>query len=222
MPTTVRTIRLPTDKEVDPEIQPFVKSGMDFCMETLLNLTPDERNRTREMLKRNKVTYFRQALDAMGREDDVDEAFWYALDKVDFFPRPWEKQLSKIECRKRMTEWNDAVEEYITTQRDPRPRIHIEVEAKIGMDGGPLYKSCYAENCGKAEKRDVESLRRCGGCELVWYCSKECQTKSWKEDGHKSECKGGTVRAQQSDSQWAMEQATLGMQGLAGMQAMGL
>ncbi|ESK90217.1 hypothetical protein Moror_7722 [Moniliophthora roreri MCA 2997] len=217
MPATVRTIRLPTDKEADPEIQPFIKNGMDFYMKTLLNMTPDERNQTMEMVQREKVTYFRQVLNVMGREDEVDEAFWYALDKVDFFPRPWEKQLSKVECRKRMTEWNDAVEEYITTQRDPRSRIDIEVEAKIGMDGGPLYKFCYAEDCDNAEKRDVESLRRCGGCGLVWYCSKECQKKSWKEEGHKSECKGGAVRAQQSHSQWAMEQAVLGMQGLAGM-----
>ncbi|PSS21914.1 hypothetical protein M430DRAFT_218734 [Amorphotheca resinae ATCC 22711] len=32
-------------------------------------------------------------------------------------------------------------------------------------------------------------LFRCRGCESVWYCDKECQTRGWSEKGHKVECK---------------------------------
>ena len=30
--------------------------------------------------------------------------------------------------------------------------------------------------------------KRCGGCRVRWYCSKECQTLHWKKGGHKREC----------------------------------
>jgi len=35
----------------------------------------------------------------------------------------------------------------------------------------------------------VDDLKRCSKCELQWYCSKTCQTKDWKEGGHKQDCR---------------------------------
>ncbi|KAL5530444.1 hypothetical protein ACEPAF_6702 [Sanghuangporus sanghuang] len=47
-------------------------------------------------------------------------------------------------------------------------------------------KGCY--KCSKmADSKKPGSLLFCGGCRIVEYCSKECQTSGWKE--HKTECK---------------------------------
>lgn len=37
-----------------------------------------------------------------------------------------------------------------------------------------------------------EELKKCGACKMARYCSKECQTKHWKE-GHKRTCKAMPV-----------------------------
>jgi hypothetical protein len=37
----------------------------------------------------------------------------------------------------------------------------------------------------------ILSFRYCGQCKVVSYCSKECQTKNWKEQ-HKNWCKDKT------------------------------
>lgn len=66
-----------------------------------------------------------------------------------------------------MNEWNGAVDRYIATKKDPRPRFDIELEAKIGPHGGPLYRECEAEDCDRVECRDVEKLKCCGSCKLV-------------------------------------------------------
>ncbi|KAI9759857.1 MAG: hypothetical protein M4579_002064 [Chaenotheca gracillima] len=44
-------------------------------------------------------------------------------------------------------------------------------------------KACHA--CGKLGKE----YQRCQRCELVYYCSKECQVKGWTEHGHREDCK---------------------------------
>ena len=43
--------------------------------------------------------------------------------------------------------------------------------------------------CSKSESRDGAKLTRCGGCLRVYYCSKACQVRDWKEGGHKQLCK---------------------------------
>ena len=48
-------------------------------------------------------------------------------------------------------------------------------------DGRTLEASC------KACKKYVKDLKRCGKCGMVYYCSKECQIKDWKD--HKEDCK---------------------------------
>ena len=71
-----------------------------------------------------------------------------------------------------MKQWNKAVDEYIETDGSLRDRFEVEYKAKIGIDGGPLYKTCSAPGCGKVEKRDIPSVMRCSGCTLVSvkYC----------------------------------------------------
>ncbi|KAJ7189203.1 hypothetical protein C8R46DRAFT_1056805, partial [Mycena filopes] len=31
-------------------------------------------------------------------------------------------------------------------------------------------------------------FRRCGGCQIRWFCSRECQALDWKQDGHRDAC----------------------------------
>ena len=106
-----------------------------------------------------------------------------------------------------MEEWNSAVDKYMRAEGCFRDAFDVEYKAKIGLDGGPLYKTCDAEGCYRIEKRDVATLMRCSGCSLVrfhlpicerlaestqaLYCSKECQKSSWKD--HRKPCKAGTV-----------------------------
>lgn len=66
-----------------------------------------------------------------------------------------------------MDEWNRAVDKYMASGVDPRPRFDIELQSKIGMTGGPLYKICEADNCKKAEGREVDKMKCCGSCKLV-------------------------------------------------------
>lgn len=56
-----------------------------------------------------------------------------------------------------------------------------EAREEMGREG-----RCWV--CGEKEAEEVK-LRRCTGCGVVRYCSKECQTKDWSERGHRGECK---------------------------------
>ncbi|KAJ0127251.1 hypothetical protein HZ326_29643 [Fusarium oxysporum f. sp. albedinis] len=37
--------------------------------------------------------------------------------------------------------------------------------------------------------RKFDSLMKCAKCNFFWYCNKDCQTRGWKENGHKSDCR---------------------------------
>ena len=76
-------------------------------------------------------------------------------------------RFSKAETKRQMDEWNALVDGYISLQKDPRPRFEIELGAKIGPDGGPLYKRCEANDCSNVMGRDVEELKKCSGCKTV-------------------------------------------------------
>ena len=67
-----------------------------------------------------------------------------------------------------------------------------------GPSAGPSQAQAHASRkpdpstdpCAVCGVRPSSSSKHklCGGCKAVLYCSKECQTKHWKEGGHKSEC----------------------------------
>lgn len=46
--------------------------------------------------------------------------------------------------------------------------------------------TCDNVKCQKIDEKN--NFRRCGACSTTLYCSKECQTVSWKEGGHKTMC----------------------------------
>ncbi len=40
--------------------------------------------------------------------------------------------------------------------------------------------------CGWCGKMDVHAAKKCGRCQVVWYCNEECQRQAWPE--HKKHC----------------------------------
>ncbi|KAM0203074.1 hypothetical protein ACHAPI_001246 [Fusarium lateritium] len=42
--------------------------------------------------------------------------------------------------------------------------------------------------CHGCDKRSA-SLMKCSKCGFFWYCNKDCQTRGWVENGHKTDCK---------------------------------
>ena len=67
---------------------------------------------------------------------------------------------------------------------DPRhgtPLYTLEEDLKHLL---PFFRVCIV--CGDRHK---DRIRLCTGCRGVYYCSRECQMKHWKEGGHKDACK---------------------------------
>ncbi|KLO13732.1 hypothetical protein SCHPADRAFT_350741 [Schizopora paradoxa] len=50
------------------------------------------------------------------------------------------------------------------------------------LDSTPM--AC--DNCFKFDER--ANFKKCAGCGMAHYCSKECQSRAWKEKGHRVEC----------------------------------
>lgn len=133
-------------------------------------------------LKQNLGGFWQKMLSGLPPET-MEPAFLYALGKVDFVPRYvffytvlrnffnhfcslWTRNISKIEAKKRMDEWNTAVDEYIVQGTDVRDHFDIEFASKIGMNGGALYKEC--ECCRMVEGRDYSGkFKCCSSCKLV-------------------------------------------------------
>ena len=53
------------------------------------------------------------------------------------------------------------------------------------VDGQFAERRCG--QCGVWQSDTERKLERCSGCKLVYYCSRECQKRDWKE--HKAHCK---------------------------------
>ncbi|EJD43851.1 hypothetical protein AURDEDRAFT_114606 [Auricularia subglabra TFB-10046 SS5] len=48
-------------------------------------------------------------------------------------------------------------------------------------------QACDNIQCNKID--DKKSFKKCSGCGMTYYCSKECQVTAWKQGDHKSVCK---------------------------------
>ena len=84
-------------------------------------------------------------------------------------------------------------------QADP---LEVYIELPIGLGGMSLTPEQMSElvriggvTCDCCKKKDVE-LFNCARCGKAFYCSKECQKKQWKVNGHKQRCrKDGEFKA---------------------------
>lgn len=54
--------------------------------------------------------------------------------------------------------------------------------------GTALWGGKHCDCCGKTATKVPKGLLICGRCELMYYCSKECQQKDWVDGGHKKVC----------------------------------
>ncbi|CAK5271633.1 unnamed protein product [Mycena citricolor] len=58
------------------------------------------------------------------------------------------------------------------------------------------FRACDYLPCGQL--RSKYEVKRCSGCEVVWYCSEICQAKDWTGGGHSSLC--SALNAQRNKS----------------------
>ena len=98
-----------------------------------------------------------QMADAAVAAGTCDPAFAHAAHAVDFF---WARP-----C---------AVDSYIASGRDARPRLEIERAAKVAWSGGPMLHPCANAECGKVESA-VGEFSACGKCKKARYHSQQCQ-----------------------------------------------
>ncbi|KAI0950807.1 hypothetical protein AcW1_008014 [Taiwanofungus camphoratus] len=138
---------------------------------------------------------------AIESKGPIDSASAYAMKEVDFMLIFWDKQFSRIECQFRVDTWNGAVDRYIALGKDKRSLHQIEVESKIGLDGGPLYKRCEGAQCNQIEGPNGDKMKCCSRCKRVYYCTKARQKADWQN--HKQCCKDGSHPVQMLPSQEA-------------------
>jgi len=64
--------------------------------------------------------------------------------------------------------WNAAIDEYINSGVDPRPKAEIERQAKVGTWGGAFIRQCESEECENLETDPrVAKMMQCSGCKIV-------------------------------------------------------
>ena len=72
--------------------------------------------------------------------------------------------------------------------------MQLHQEWKATPRSNESEKAC--SNCGK----DTKSNKRCTGCYTVWYCSRDCQVKKWKQHG--KICKEIQAKVCQKIQEW--------------------
>ncbi|KAJ7775206.1 hypothetical protein B0H16DRAFT_1880326, partial [Mycena metata] len=129
----------------------------------------------------------REAFEVACRETTVaDPAFNFAYLETKFLPTPKGRNYNKQWCDRLRTVWNTAVDKYIATNVDSRPRLEIEVAAKVGDSLGAMYRACEAEGCDKVEGLNIGKVLTCSRCQMAFYCGPACQKSHWRT--HKKVC----------------------------------
>ena len=59
---------------------------------------------------------------------------------------------------------------------------NLELELRTGI----AFIKIINKRCKTCKSKNKEDLKSCSVCKIVYYCSKECQRKDWKD--HKLEC----------------------------------
>ncbi|KAJ6585131.1 hypothetical protein B0H19DRAFT_1108411 [Mycena capillaripes] len=165
---------------------PVIHAGMEQVrqngdMERVMHMVPQM------MFNPDIQSVYTECLE-IGLQDDalVDPAFRFAYFEIKYFPTPQGRTSSKHWCRQKQKEWNAAVDNYIDSDVDTRPRSAIEAAAKIGVSLGAMFNACEADGCDKVEGRDIEKVLTCSRCKVAFYCSPTCQKLHWRT--HKPLC----------------------------------
>ncbi|KAJ7746584.1 hypothetical protein B0H16DRAFT_1421490 [Mycena metata] len=152
---------------------------------------------TRQALRPDQVKILREA--ALRGVGVLDPAFAYAVERVDFVPRPQSRKGSRHLSESRQRRWNTLVDEYIEKQGDNRSKYEIERAAKIGTWNGALIRTCEGPDCNTVEGTGNVTLQICSKCKISVYCTRICQKAAWKM--HKTECTKDGQREQSLPSQ---------------------
>lgn len=69
---------------------------------------------------------------------------------------------------------------------------------KVKKIGDIILKAWSGKRCANCGGVDIQlKLKKCSGCEKVWYCKVECQKSHWKQ--HKAQCKKLKVKPVEQD-----------------------
>ncbi|KAJ7695939.1 hypothetical protein B0H17DRAFT_1131132 [Mycena rosella] len=178
-----RTVSLPNgppsfaSPEVHAVMEQFKQNG---DMEKVMKMVPEA------MFNPEVREVFDECLELGCQENIADPAFTFAYFETKYFPSPQGRSSSKHWCRQKQKEWNAAVDKYIESGVDSRPRSEIEEAAKIGISLGAMYRACEADGCDKVEGRDIEKMLTCARCKMTFYCGAACQKAHWRT--HKPVC----------------------------------
>ncbi|PCH42474.1 hypothetical protein WOLCODRAFT_71695 [Wolfiporia cocos MD-104 SS10] len=156
-------------------------------------------------LGRGQIRHMERITDKLLGQKRLSIAYWFAMRTLaPFFAMPFDCTMPKFACKDLMSKWNAAVDQYIGLGTDGQSRAAIELEAKIGLDGGPVHKHCEATGCGNVDGVGGTTLKCCGACKRIMYCSARCQTADWVQ--HKRHCKDGKQVLQMLPSQRALKE----------------
>ncbi|KAH9928261.1 uncharacterized protein B0H18DRAFT_1117948 [Fomitopsis serialis] len=120
-------------------------------------------------------------------EEKADPAFRYVVTELNYLPMPEGDWLGSKSLGKKLSlGWNLYVDQYIASGQDTRSVSQIERAAKLDPFWQPLWKRCEASGCKTIERPGLK-MKRCHGCQKIYYCGAPCQKAHWKE--HKDACK---------------------------------
>ncbi|KAJ6559057.1 hypothetical protein DFH09DRAFT_921755 [Mycena vulgaris] len=180
-----RTVTIPNvpPSFASPEVHAVmeqVKQNGD--MEQVMKMVPEA------MFNPDVRSVFEECLELGCQDNIADPAFSFAMRRLKSFIslRPQGRSSSKHWCRQKQKEWNAAVDKYIASGTDSRPRSDIEEAAKVGISLGAMYRACEADGCDKVEGRGIEKVSTCARCKMTFYCGSTCQKLHWRT--HKQVC----------------------------------
>ncbi|TDL24221.1 hypothetical protein BD410DRAFT_113782 [Rickenella mellea] len=102
----------------------------------------------------------------VSRKGSVDPAFVFAMKMVSWNARPLGRKVPKNYAMDLARIFNEHVDSYIASGQDSRPKLAIEIAAKLGPSCGALYRICEAERCNKQEGRHLQTLKYCQECRM--------------------------------------------------------
>ncbi|KAH9838290.1 uncharacterized protein C8Q71DRAFT_722513 [Rhodofomes roseus] len=121
-------------------------------------------------------------------EEKADPAFRAAALISEYLPLPGVDWGSKVWGKEVASFWNRTVDDYIALGTDTRSKSNIGRAAKLDPFFLPLWKRCEATGCTKIDRPGL-TMKRCRGCQRIFYCGPMCQKAHWKE--HKPACQRG-------------------------------
>jgi TPR repeat protein len=132
---------------------------------------------------------------------DMDKAQNYmelALVRGDLEAYNYLVRILRAKLAARVALENENMENFEKLSQQDKEKL-IRQLAKEAAPESTSHHQCANINC---DKKEVEPglFKRCGRCQRVSYCSRDCQKEHWKL-GHKAVCKTQTQQQDQQQNQ---------------------